>query len=64
MSVSVVIPLYNKRPYIERALHSVLSQTTSPREIIVIDDGSNDQSIGVLNFWKKLKLINNFKIIK
>ena len=36
MSVSVVIPLYNKRPYIERALHSVLSQTTSPREIIVI----------------------------
>lgn len=42
MKISVVIPLYNKKPYIRRTIESVLAQNSPVDEIIVIDDESND----------------------
>lgn len=42
--VSIVIPVYNVEPYIDRCMRSVLSQSYSNLEIIMIDDGSTDKS--------------------
>lgn len=47
MKFSVVIPLYNKEHYIEATLRSVLNQTCTDYEVIVVDDGSKDDSLAL-----------------
>lgn len=44
MKVSIIIPLYNKAPYIKKALETVCSQTYQDWECIIMDDGSTDGS--------------------
>jgi glycosyltransferase involved in cell wall biosynthesis len=45
MRVSVIVPNFNAGPYISEALRSIAAQTFPPHEIIVVDDGSTDNSI-------------------
>lgn len=45
MQVSIVVPLFNKERSIIRALHSIVRQTFTDFEVIVVDDGSLDQSV-------------------
>ena len=47
MRFSVIIPLYNKAPYVRKALESVLVQTFRDFELIVVDDGSQDESYSI-----------------
>ncbi len=54
--VSIIIPVYNKCTYIKQTIDSVLRQDFDLFEIIVIDDGSTDESLEVVNAFSDLRL--------
>jgi len=51
--VSVIIPTYNRARLVTEAMDSVLAQTYRPIELVVVDDGSTDDTPGVLEEWGK-----------
>lgn len=46
--VSIIVPVYNAEKYLNRCLNTLLSQTYTDIEILIIDDGSNDNSLEIL----------------
>ena len=61
ITFSVIMPLYNKAPYVEKAIRSVLEQTYPHYELIVINDGSTDNSAEIAE--KLLEGVVNAKFI-
>ena len=51
--VSVVIPVYNGENYISTCLDSLVNQTLQELEVIVINDGSTDRTLDILNQYKQ-----------
>ena len=59
--ISVIIPTYNRKHTLPRALDSVLAQSFQPFEIIVIDDGSTDGTFEwIISEYPSIKLIEPF----
>lgn len=56
-TIAAVIPLYNGARFIEEAIGSVLAQTFPPNEIIVVDDGSQDEGPEIVARYKQIKLV-------
>lgn len=53
MKFSIIVPVYNVENYIEQALNSILSQTYKDYEVIVVNDGSTDQSLKICESYKE-----------
>lgn len=62
--LSIIVPLYNKAPYVRKALESVLLQTYTDFELIIVDDGSTDNSYTIVSQTcnQKSKITNNHAI--
>ena len=61
--ISVIMPAYNAAEFIEEAIDSILNQTYSHLELLICDDGSNDETLKVIQSFKddRIKLFQNIQ---
>ena len=54
--VSVIVPIYNAASYLQETLDSILASTYRPIEVVMVDDGSKDNSLSIAESYCKLHL--------
>lgn len=59
--VSIISACYNKAPYLKRFVQSIIDQNYRPIELIMVDDGSTDQSWGILQELEQVCNQNNIR---
>jgi glycosyltransferase involved in cell wall biosynthesis len=52
--ISIVVPIYNTEKYLSKCINSLIKQTFSDIEIILVNDGSPDNSIEIMRKYEKL----------
>ena len=63
--ISIIIVNYNNAKYLKKSVDSALGQNYTPKEVIVVDDKSNDNSLEILKSYKnKIKYFVNKKKTK
>ena len=60
-TISIIIPVYNVENYVSETLDSVKNQTSLPDEVIVINDGSTDNSFNIIKNYSDLKCFKVFE---
>lgn len=62
VKVSVIVPVYNVEPYIEKCLDSLVNQTLSDIEVIVVNDGSKDNSQTIIDsFCERYSFVKGYQ---
>jgi glycosyltransferase involved in cell wall biosynthesis len=63
-SVSIILPNYNHKPFLEQRLDSVFNQTFQDFEVILLDDASTDNSLNILDKYKEHPKVSHFIVNK
>ena len=63
MRFSIIVPVYNVEKYVKKCLESIVNQTYRDYEVIIVNDGSTDGSIRIVNQFieedpNRIRLIN------
>ena len=57
--ISVIVPVYNVEDYLEECINSILSQTYTNLEILIVDDGSTDSSLAILQEFSQREVVES-----
>ena len=61
MDISIVVPVFNEEAFVKQALTSLLKQTYPAKQLVVVDDGSTDNSVAIIR--KLAEARPNLKLI-